>query len=546
MKNSLDEIMNKIYNKYSIQSWYAFLGTVIIGIITHLFILTNELFNHDDIGAFFEVSGPRTLRWLQQLTCDFVSPWGAPVMTGSLTILLIAISSLLVVDTFQITSKSLAVIVGGFLVSSPVVACFMSYVEGSYMFVVGLPFAVLAVRWYEKGIRGYIAAVVCIAVAIAGYQSLLAVVVACIYIKMFCALLNEEYDLKEWFMDLGKAFSLLIVGLLGYILSTRVFAFINSDVKNTLNVGLTTSALTKSGYEAQTETGTLYISNIVESFVTSIKYFIKYHFNIFFGGANVSPASKFCVIANIVVLLCVSILIAYNIYKTKSWMRKFLLLAVFVASPVCLNCTEILLNGKAHETMQMMYSIVFTAVWIICVVEKEKQFKIQWRNIITNVVFLMLIVHLYYNIQITNDSYMRMNSMYETAYSEMTRIIDRVEQLPEWQEGNRKLYFDFKDRGGYLINENYQAFTQMDDYIDMGWLGVMGTGVYRFWSNNNVSKYVLAYFGLDFEIPTEEEIAEIMKTEGYAQLEMFPSVDAIKVINGIVVVRMDDSISGEE
>ena len=110
MEISIDELWKKLYKKYSIQSWYAFGATLVIGIICHLFILSNELFNHDDIGSAFEVGGARTLRWLQQLTEDWVSPWGAPVTTGGLTILLIAISALLVVDTLNIASKSMSVL----------------------------------------------------------------------------------------------------------------------------------------------------------------------------------------------------------------------------------------------------------------------------------------------------------------------------------------------------------------------------------------------------------------------------------------------------
>lgn len=545
MTKSMDEILKKIYAKYSTQSWYALGSAIIVGIITHLFILTNELFNHDDIGSFFEIGGARTLRWLQQLTEDLVSPWGAPVMAGGLTILLIAVSALLLTDTLQITSKSMAVLIGAFMVSTPVVACFMSYVEGSYMFVIGLPFAILACRWYEYGVKGFIGAMLCVMLAIAGYQSLLAVTIACIYIQLFCRLLKDEGTLKSWFVSLGKALGLLLLGLLCYIVSTRIFATINADSISTLQMGVTTSDLTASGYEAQAETGTLYVSNIVESVLISIKYFIKYHFNIFFEGANVSLASRYCVLANLVVLLCVGIVVCHAILKANGWIKKLLIIAVFAVAPICLNSTEILLNGKAHETLQMMYSIALTAVWVICVAEKGNRLTVRWKNIVTNIMFLMLLVHLYYNVQITNDAYMRMNSQYEAAYSEMTRIIDRVEQLPEWQAGNRKLYFDFKDGGGYLINDNYQSFTRMDDYIDMGWLGIMGTGVYRFWGNNNVSKYVVAYFGLEFETPTEEEVEEIKNTAEYAELEMFPSMDSIKVINNVVVVRMDDSMAGE-
>jgi len=93
-----------------------------------------------------------------------------------------------------------------------------------------------------------------------------------------------------------------------------------------------------------------------------------------------------------------------------------------------------------------------------------------------------------------------------------------------------------------LVNENYQSFTWMDNYIDMGWCGVMGTGVYRFYNSENTAKFVEAYFGIKFETPAVSEIEKLKMSPEYQKLEMFPSIDSVKVIDDIVVVRMDDSV----
>ena len=213
---------------------------------------------------------------------------------------------------------------------------------------------------------------------------------------------------------------------------------------------------------------------------------------------------------------------------------------VACAAPICINSTEIILNGKCHETLQMMYSMTIAIVWFVCVVEKSELVKENTRILFTNILFFALIANLYGNIQIDNDAYQRMNSAYETAYSEMTRIIYRVELLPEWQDGCRTLYFDFGENGGYLINDNYQAMRVADDYIDMGWMGVFGTGVYNFWGNNNASKFVKCYLGLEFDAPSEEQIEAIKNSPEYDELEKYPSTNAIKVIDGVVVIRLDE------
>lgn len=541
---SIDEIFGRIYDRYSRQSWVAAISVILVGTITHLFILTNELFNHDDLGSFFVAEkGVRSLRWFQSIFVNFVSPWGAPVLTGGLTILLIAISALLVVDTFQIRSKALAVSIGGIMVSSPIVASFMSYVEGSYLFVIGLPFAILACRWYEKGIKGYIGAIFSIVLATSGYQSLLAVTIACIFIRLFLKLLDEEWDIKEWFVSVGKAVLLAFLGLISYIFSTKIATWlVVGNTETALHIGVSETELGVKGYAAQAEAGVIYIPNIFISLVNAVKQFIKFYFNTFFGGANQSPVSRYSVIANIVICGCLCVTVFLFVLKRRKIWQRILIVAVFAFAPLCINCTEVLLNGKASASLQMMYSILFAVVFAICILEKGNEMLDHWKNIFINLTFAALLVNIYANMQITNDAYMRMNTIYETTYSEMTRILDRVEQLPEWQDGNRKLYFDYADGGGYLNNENYQSFRWMDNYIDMGWCGVMGTGVYRFYSSNNTAKYVEAYFGIQFETPTEEEIFKMKQMPEYKELEMFPSMDAVKVIDNIIVVRMDDSI----
>ena len=539
MNRTLDEYIKAHFSRLSRQSLYAGISAFIVGLIAHLFILTNEFANHDDIADLWVEKGFHLVwaRWLQSLCSPLVSLWGSGLMAGLFTLLILAISAILLVDTLGIKSIAMSCLIGAMMTASPIVACFMSYPNGSYQFAVGIPFAILAFRWYEKGIKGFIAAAVAIMFAIAGYQSNICITVACMYVILFCRLLEKNFDIKKWWKDFGKAFAVLITGLVLYIISMVVIAGITGA--NDLSIGVSGSDLEVEGYAAQTQTGTLYVSNIVSSVVVSIKYFVKYHFNIFFGGPNVSFASHVNTFANAVMALSLFYVIMVSIFKQKGIIRKIMIVAVALAMPMCINSTEIILNGKCHETLQMMYSMIIAVPLVVCVTERAELTGLKVRNSLILTCFIMLILHLYGNIQLINDAYQRMNSAYETAFSEMTRIIDRVEQTDEWQNGGRMLYFDYSDNGGYLINDNYQAMTLRDNYIDMGWMGIFGTGVYDFWGNKNTSNFVKCYLGVEFDTPEDDIIEKIKESDEYQTLEDFPSVNAIKVIDGVVVVRVD-------
>lgn len=549
MNNKLqspDNTIKKIYNHMSQQSWYAFVFALIAGFLTHIFILTNELFNHDDIAAWMDPpSKPGATRWLQGITTYLVSPLGSGVMAGSLTIIVLAITALLIVDTLKVKSKIFSIIIGIMMLASPIVASFMSYPNGSYQFTVGIPFAVLAVRWYEKGWKGYIAAALSLMCAIAGYQSNIAITIALLYIVLFGRLFEKDVKIKKWWISFGKAFLLLLLGLILYILSSKVVTMINGDGglsgKNGYSVGITTEELTARGYEGQAEAGTLYVSQIPNTVKIAITYFIKYNFNIFFGGANISFASKINVLSSIIILILVGITLLTALIKQQGIVKKLMICIVAVMAPICINSVEIILNGKCDETLQMMYSMIMLVPLVITILEKG--FYDEWQNIILNIAVIAFILHIYGNVQIVNDAYQRMNSIYESAYGEMCRIIARIELLPEWQDRNRIVYFDYDEYPGtYLINENYHSFASMyEPYIDMGWLGVFGSQVHNFWGNENTSKFVKCYFGLEFNSPTEQQIEIIKASVEYKELKQFPSVDSIKVIEDVVVVRMDDA-----
>ena len=540
MEQIVDKIIKKQFSRLSRQSLYGGLSAFVVGLITHIFILTNEFANHDDIRVLWnDEFFLSSTRWLQSICSPLVSLWGSGLLAGLFTLIILAISAILLVDTFDIKSYTMSCVVGAMMSASPIVACFMSYPNGSYQFAVGIPFAILAFRWYNKGIKGFIGASIALMFAIAGYQSNICITIACLYVLLFSRLFENEFDIKKWWKDFGKAFAMLVCGLVLYIVSLVILGKITGGAD--YSFGVTGANLESYGYAAQKETGTLYVNNIVGTVITAVKYFVKYHFNVLFDGANVSFASHVNTFANIFIAIGICIVIIYALIKQKGIIRKAMIIAVALFAPICINSTEIILNGKCHETLQMMYSMIIAVPLVVVLTEKTELIGEKLKNSIITVCFIMLLLHLYGNIQIINDAYQRMNSAYETAYSEMTRIMYTVEQTDEWQAGCRLLYFDYGENEGYLINENYQAMTLRDDYIDMGWMGIFGTGVYPFWCNENTANFVKCYLGVVFDAPKEEQIEIIKKSPEYSSLEKYPSKNAIKVINGVVVVRMDCS-----
>ena len=194
MEQIVDKIIKKQFSRLSRQSLYGGLSAFVVGLITHIFILTNEFANHDDIRVLWnDEFFLSSTRWLQSICSPLVSLWGSGLLAGLFTLIILAISAILLVDTFDIKSYTMSCVVGAMMSASPIVACFMSYPNGSYQFAVGIPFAILAFRWYNKGIKGFIGASIALMFAIAGYQSNICITIACLYVLLFpdCLRMNS-------------------------------------------------------------------------------------------------------------------------------------------------------------------------------------------------------------------------------------------------------------------------------------------------------------------------------------------------------------------
>ncbi len=130
------------------QEWkLAFLSAVVFGLLIHTYRFTNSMLNHD---ALYNVYSSQKMvasgRWFLSIACGFSSYFSLPWMIGVLSVLFLALTTVVVVDIFKAENPVLIVLISGILVSSPAVAdtfCF-EYTADGYMIAMFL--AALSVR----------------------------------------------------------------------------------------------------------------------------------------------------------------------------------------------------------------------------------------------------------------------------------------------------------------------------------------------------------------------------------------------------------------
>ena len=133
-------IIKKFIKEYN----QIFLITLFLGIIIHLFAITNKLMNWDEIGFLFSKGNSYELgRWLLDSTKYIFPNISLPVFNGIISLVLLSFTTIFIIDILEIKSKLNRILIGGILVSFPSITSTYMFTCHSYM--LALFMAVLSV-----------------------------------------------------------------------------------------------------------------------------------------------------------------------------------------------------------------------------------------------------------------------------------------------------------------------------------------------------------------------------------------------------------------
>ena len=154
---------------------------------------------------------------------------------------------------------------------------------------------------------------------------------------------------------------------------------------------------------------------------------------------------------------------------------------------------------------------------------------IKWITILTSLVIMWS----YYLAD--NTSYAALKLTYNQAYSSTMRVMDRIETTPGYTKDMPILF------GGIIGNNNYPRTSSLYTYtigsvvnntaFHGPYGGAMGTWV----------KFLKIFYGLDVKLCSVEEYYNIVTGDIYKeQMECFPAESSVRIMNGIVVVKLDE------
>ncbi len=524
MKESLhqemapDRLLKKIGQMIK-PSWKtAFLSALIIGFITHIYALTNNLLTWDSMWNLYSnqdmlSSGRPFLTYL----CGISSYFNLPLVNGMLGICYLGLTAAAIAEVFCMKNPVFIVLMSGMLVTFPTIVstiCYMYTFDG-YMLAVFL--SVLAFLVTERKKYGWIWGAVLLAASIGTYQAYISITIVLCILSLLLSLAEED----AWPVILGKIRDDLLMGAAGYALYVVSVKLMQALKQVEL-----------SGYS-----GTDRITRPVLSDIPRGIYEAYRNFASFAVSANVLTENGFMRAAfYALVLLGIILYVAAFVQRGRLKDIRRVALAFALAAALPLGATVVCVlfpDTFVYLLLRMPWALLFLFVPVLA--ERyaaggwpgrlQKAAAVcQWACAVAS--FLMV----FNFFLMSNIVYFNMNERYEKSYSLCMRIAARMEQMPEYHPWLKVAFV-----GG---EPDYNKYPTTEATLEALRGYYASRSDYVLDKTDSYVTFMKHYLNISLLEAESEEEAALAGLEEVQNMGTFPAADSMRVIDGVLVVKM--------
>ena len=504
----------KKLNAYILPEWkVCFFAAIAVGMIAHLYKITNWLPNWDSLVFRYDPQNMVGLgRWFLPVVCSFSSFYDLPFLNGIIAILFHALGAVCICRILNIRKKITAFLIGAIIVSFPTVTSVMMYNYVADGYSIAFFLSTLAALYMIKGKGGYIISAVLIALSVGIYQAYITVTIMLILLWLIDQII---YRRAEFFILLKKSACMLLAGISGMILYSII-----------LKVILSVSSAELLDYQGINSTASLSNIDLVSSLYVIKETFI----NCFF---DFSKGISIYVILNVFVLLFTFFYYIKYIVKNKIYRKPVELFAV-IASGIALifgagALAFINPSVDYHNLMLMGYSVFY--IFFLVLYERGTDANERHTCIKRWAVLAVASVIIINQVVIANVSYHKAQIAYEKSYGVLVRIADRIEQTPDAENCDKILVLGALDNSeNYSVNLPPDITGITDGYIIRA-------------DDETVKQSVLTaalrdYCEMDYEFVSGEEKKKLAQSEKVEAMGKWPAKDCVAVVDNTIVIKL--------
>lgn len=487
----------------------AFLAAVIIGIAIHMPILVRDIPNHDGLDSiYFDQNMITSGRWFLTVACGFSSYFTLPWLIGLLGMLFLGIAAAVLVEFLEIKSHGTAVLISGLLVAFPALVSTFAYVYTLDGYMLALLLAMLAPLLTKKHNKGFIAGGIMLALSMGIYQIYLSfAMLLSVYGILMLFLTDTECKQK-----VKGVLHYLYMGVIGVVLYYVV-----------LQLLLIVQGKELASYQGINEMG-MAGGSLLQSLKDIYADFVSFSTRSGILFKNVFSMAAILLLILVILWVLADMLRERRLYK-KLWFYVTIVLLI-VGLPVATNIILLISPGVNYHLL-MRYQWILYLIFPLAFADRYGRKNGQrWVLLATGAVLL-------FNYAVMdNIAYSNLEKKYEKTYGFCIRLADRIEQTPGYYQGMPIAMI------GVIGEENYPE-TDITGKITGSMTGIGGD--YLLYTRTNYQAFMKNYLGITIQLVTDEEMLAIYDSEEYQSMGSYPAADAVKVVDGVLYIKLENS-----
>lgn len=493
----------------------AFLTACLVGSITHLYLFTNTLLNHDSIHSLFTDNNVLSSgRWSAQLLSSFSTFFQMPVVIGLISILALAVTAGLTVEILGLTHRGSIVMAAALLVTFPSLSGIFSYLFTADAYCLALLLNTLAVWCAKRYRRGWAAAIVMMAVACGTYQAFLSYAVGLFLFDCIFLLLEGE--------DIGKVVrkGLLYIGVCAASL-VLYYAVLKAILLITHTELVDYQGLDRMG-----------LDNIL-AFLKNIPDAYDYFFTYFRRPGHLNRFYRYVQMADCLFLVVLGLWLAVLKGLFRDLPRLLLAAAGAALVPLALNFVFILaVDAGIHHLMLYAFVLVFLLTIKIAELvmgELVSRGRPAWMGVLgVNLALCALLV--WCGFYTNNISYLRLQVRYDNSAALANRIAARVESLEGYTKDTPVALIGLLPDD--LYGRTIPAFSDPEPVT-----GTEDVLLEHYYSARDVLQYCA---GLRLPPFTREQWDSVYYSDFIYDMPCWPAEGSVLMHNGVAVVKLGE------
>lgn len=525
MKDFIKENIEDLKKWITKEKILAFIVVVLVGIITHISLITGSTTIQDGLWNGMGYNKPSDWeislgRWgiiIAQRINNFIM---IPSIVTVLGIFIVAITTVFIIDIFDIKNKISIMLISIIMVVSPSVTITFIYVHTAIAYFIAFLVSTLSV-WFLYKFKykkvGFILGALLLTFTLAIYQSYIGVIVGMCVMYNILELLKKDKKIKEILLNLIKGAILVIVGsFLYYVITMILLKVLNLSIAE---YGGANNVSVVNIFKSLNSTIILAYKDFFEYFIgDTIVYNTNYRRDLLWIGFLIISFISFIIKT-----------IKIDGERKEKSIKIILSIALFIIVPLALNIINVII-GYSDIYALTGTQIILIVPFMFAILENMFEINILYFTC----GLIMCSISLTYYLA-DNTSYTAMNLTYNQSIMTTERILYRIESLEGY---NKDMPVAF---AGIIDLENFPRSSNLYDYtLGFGVNNTVFHGTYsgQIWT---WKRFLELFFGIELPFPSEIGYMNVVNSDEFKEMGIFPDKDSVKIIQDIVVVKLKEN-----